>query len=73
MKLSLVKKPPVIYTYRVIEPIENRVSAKIADQFIEDLTPESEKIKLDLSNSSGIGSQRKRDRPTNKKREKTDR
>ena len=33
-----VKKPPVIFTYRIIEPIENRVSAKLVDQYIEDLT-----------------------------------
>ena len=39
-EIITVKKPPVIYTYRVIEPIENRVSAKLVDQFIEDLTPE---------------------------------
>ena len=33
-----VKKPPVIYTYRVVEPVENRISAKLAGEFIEDLT-----------------------------------
>jgi ribosome-associated heat shock protein Hsp15 len=38
-----VRKPPVTFTYRVIEPIENRVSAKLAGQFIEDLTTDVEK------------------------------
>ncbi|MFZ0282798.1 MAG: S4 domain-containing protein, partial [Bacteroidales bacterium] len=28
-EVIVVKKLPVIYTYRVIEPIENRVSAKL--------------------------------------------
>jgi ribosome-associated heat shock protein Hsp15 len=49
-----VRRPPVIYTYRVIEPIENRVSAKLAGQYIEDLTTEEEKAKLDLRQSVGI-------------------
>ncbi len=68
-EIIIVKKPPVIYTYRVIEPIENRVSAKIADQFIEDLTPEAEKAKLDLSKSGGtMYRQRGTGRPTKKER-----
>jgi ribosome-associated heat shock protein Hsp15 len=49
-----VRRPPVIFTYRVIEPIENRVSAKLAGQYIEDLTTEEEKAKLDLRQSVGI-------------------
>ena len=52
-EIITVKKPPVTYTYRVIEPIENRVSAKLVEKFIEDLTPEEEKAKLDISNSAG--------------------
>jgi ribosome-associated heat shock protein Hsp15 len=50
-----VKKPPVIFTYRVIEPIENRVSAKLVDQFAEDITPKEEKVKLDIKQSGIIG------------------
>ena len=49
-----VKKLPVIFTYRVIEPIENRVSAKLVEHFIEDLTTEEEKAKLDIRQSVGI-------------------
>jgi ribosome-associated heat shock protein Hsp15 len=68
-EIIIVKKPPVIYTYRIIEPIENRVAAKIASQFIEDLTPESEKLKLDLSNSSGtVHREKGTGRPTKKER-----
>jgi ribosome-associated heat shock protein Hsp15 len=68
-EVILVKKPPVNYTFRVIEPIENRVSAKIAGQFIEDLTPEAEKAKLDFSKSAGTGQrQRGTGRPTKKER-----
>jgi ribosome-associated heat shock protein Hsp15 len=65
----VIKKPPVSYTFRVIEPIENRVSAKIAGQYIEDLTPESEKAKLDISHSGGkVHRQRGTGRPTKKER-----
>jgi len=68
-EIILVKKPPVNYTFRVIEPIENRVSAKIAGQYIEDLTPETEKAKLDISKSAGTGHRlRGTGRPTKKER-----
>ena len=50
-EIIIVKKPPVNYSYRVIEPIENRVSAKLVEQFIEDLTPEAEKDKLNIHDS----------------------
>jgi len=68
-EIILIKKPPVSYTFRIIEPIENRVSAKIAGQYIEDLTPESEKAKLEISHSGGkVYRQRGTGRPTKKER-----
>jgi len=68
-EIILVRKPPVNYTFRVIEPIENRVSAKIAGQFIEDLTPEAEKAKLDIRKSGNAGQRlRGTGRPTKKER-----
>ena len=73
-EIIVVKKPPVNYRYRVIEPIENRVAAKLVSQFIEDITPEDEKLKLDLRNA---GSTFRRDkgtgRPTKKERRVIDR
>ncbi len=53
-EIIVVKKPPVIYSYKVIEPIENRVSAKLVGQFIEDLTPSEEKAKLDMRQAVGV-------------------
>ena len=47
-EIITVKKPPVVYSYRVIEPIENRVSAKLVTNFIEDRTPDEEKVKLNI-------------------------
>jgi ribosome-associated heat shock protein Hsp15 len=73
-EIITVKKPPVIYSYRVIEPIENRVSAKLVSNFIEDLTPDEEKAKLDLRQASGIIYRDKgTGRPTKKERRLIDR
>lgn len=64
-----VKKTPVLYRYRVLGLIEKRVSAKLAVNFVEDITPDQEIIKLDLlkMNTSGVrakgeGRPTKRDR-----------
>jgi ribosome-associated heat shock protein Hsp15 len=73
-EIITVKKPPVIYSYRVIEPIENRVSAKLVQQFVEDLTPEAEKVKLNIRDSVGIIHREKgTGRPTKKERRQIDR
>jgi ribosome-associated heat shock protein Hsp15 len=73
-EIITVKKPPVIYSYRVIEPIENRVAAKLVEQFIEDITPEDEKAKLDIKQSAGIVYRDKgTGRPTKKERRLIDR
>ncbi|MGB8489627.1 MAG: S4 domain-containing protein [Bacteroidales bacterium] len=70
----VVKKPPVVFTYRIIEPIENRVSAKLVPGFLEDLTPEEEKMKLDLR-KAGVSSFREKGtgRPTKKERRNLER
>jgi ribosome-associated heat shock protein Hsp15 len=68
-EIIIVKKPPVNYTFRVIEPIENRVSAKLVNQFIEDMTAEAEKVKLDMKQTGGIVYRDKgTGRPTKKER-----
>ena len=68
-EIITVKKPPVIYSYRVIEPIENRVAAKLVEQFIEDITPVEEKAKLDIKQAVGIVYRDKgTGRPTKKER-----
>jgi ribosome-associated heat shock protein Hsp15 len=73
-EIITVKKPPVVYSYRVIEPIENRVSAKLVEKFIEDLTKEEEKAKLDIRHSNGIVYRDKGiGRPTKKERRLIDR
>jgi ribosome-associated heat shock protein Hsp15 len=69
-----VKKPPVIFTYRVIEPIENRVSAKLVEQYVEDLTAVEERAKLGMKQTAGIVYREKgTGRPTKKERRLIDR
>ena len=73
-EIITVKKPPVNYSYRVIEPIENRVGAKLVAQFIEDLTPGEEKLKLELGQTGGVIYRDKgTGRPTKKERRQIDR
>ena len=68
-EIIIVKKPPVIFTYRVVGPVENRVSAKLVEQFVEDLTSEEEKAKMDIRQSVGIVYRDKGSgRPTKKER-----
>lgn len=69
-----VRKPPVVYTYKVKEPSGNRVSAKLIGNLIEDLTPEEEKMKLDIRQPSPGGFRpRGTGRPTKKERRLIDR
>jgi ribosome-associated heat shock protein Hsp15 len=68
-EIITVKKPPVNYTYRILEPIENRVSAKLVGNYLADLTPEEEKIKLVMHHLGGTGfRERGTGRPTKKDR-----
>jgi ribosome-associated heat shock protein Hsp15 len=73
-EMIIIKKPPVVYTYRIIEPIENRVSAKLVKNYIQDLTPDEEKIKLEIGRA-GFSSYREKGtgRPTKKERRNLDR
>ena len=64
-----VKKPPVTYQYRVLGLLGNRQSAKIIIDYVEDLTSDEEKAKLDIKNhigfeirDRGIGRPTKRER-----------
>lgn len=73
-EIVTVKKPPVIFTYRVIEPIENRVSAKLVEQYVEDLTAVEERAKLGMKQTAGIVYREKgTGRPTKKERRLIDR
>lgn len=73
-EIITVKKLPVIYKFEIIDPIENRVSAKQVPLYINDLTPEEEKIKLIAGMNPGFGFRPKGlGRPTKKERRTIDR
>lgn len=64
-----VKKPPVLYRYKVLDILEKRVSAKLAVNYVEDITPEQEVIKLDLMRMDSSGTRdRGAGRPTKRDR-----
>lgn len=73
-EIIMVKKPPVTFIYKVKAPVENRVSAKLVTNYIEDNTPESEKLKIEISRTVSAGLRRKGSgRPTKKERRTIDR
>lgn len=63
-----VKKMPVIYAYRVKDPIEKRVGAKIVHLHMEDVTPQEELDKLQMQDDFYVKRDRGTGRPTKKER-----
>lgn len=64
-----VRKGAVMFTYKVVRPVDNRVGAKLVPDFAENLTPESEMQKLRapvetffISRDRGAGRPTKKDR-----------
>ena len=65
----IIRKPPVTHTYKVIAFPPNRVSAKLAGDFILDLTSEEEKNKIRPESGSFFGYRpRGTGRPTKRER-----
>jgi ribosome-associated heat shock protein Hsp15 len=63
-----VKKMPVIYSYRVKDPIEKRVGARIVEDFVENITPPEELLKLKMQDDFFVKRDRGTGRPTKKER-----
>ena len=63
-----VRKMPVVYSYRVKDPIEKRVGAKIVDQYVEDITLQEELQKLEMQDDFFVKRDRGAGRPTKKER-----
>ena len=63
-----VRKMPVRYSYRVKEPIEKRVGAKVVGQHVEDITSREELQKLEMQDDFYIKRDRGAGRPTKKER-----
>lgn len=68
-----VRKAPITYSFRVLQPIERRVGAKLIPEILENITaPEQYEI-LEMSKISGfIGRAKGTGRPTKKERRSLD-
>lgn len=63
-----VKKPPVLYSYRVLGLLGKRLSAKAILEYAENITPESELEKRKVRDSFFIVRDKGSGRPTKKER-----
>ena len=62
-----VRKPPVTYSFRVIQLVQNRLGAKLVPEYMENITPKSELDLLEMVKISGFIDRRKGlGRPTKK-------
>ena len=68
-----IRKPPVTYSFRVLDVAENRMSAKLVPQFLENITPPEEYEILEMNKISGFINRAKGlGRPTKKERRELD-
>ncbi|MCD4769183.1 MAG: RNA-binding S4 domain-containing protein [Bacteroidales bacterium] len=72
--IIILKKLPATYSYKVKEFPPSRIPAKLVSDFIEDITPEEEKIKLKIKSGPNYGYRsRGAGRPTKRERRNIDR
>jgi len=68
-----VRKPPVVYSFRVLQLIEKRIGAKLVPEFLENITPKEQYDLLELNKISGFIDRAKgTGRPTKKDRRSLD-
>ena len=68
-----VRKPPVTYSFKVLDVTSNRVGAKLVPQYLENITPPEEYEILELQKISGfVDRARGTGRPTKKERRELD-
>ncbi|MBR1499307.1 MAG: RNA-binding S4 domain-containing protein [Bacteroidaceae bacterium] len=68
-----VRKPPVTYSFRVLQPVEKRVGAKLLPDILENITPPEQYELLEMNKISGfIGRAKGTGRPTKKDRRNLD-
>ena len=63
-----VKRPPVIYSYKVTGLLAKRLSARLVKDYIEDVTPEQELEKRKIRETFFISRDKGSGRPTKKER-----
>jgi ribosome-associated heat shock protein Hsp15 len=67
-----VKKPPVVYSYKVNGLLAKRLSARLVKDYVEDITPEQELDKLKVRETFFISRDKGSGRPTKKERRTID-
>lgn len=68
-----VRKPPVVYSFRVLQLVEKRMGAKMVPEYLENITPKEQYDLLELNKISGfIDRARGTGRPTKKDRRSLD-
>ena len=68
-----VRKPPVTYSFRVLDVTQSRMGAKLVPQFLENITPSEEYEILEMNKISGfVNRARGLGRPTKKDRRELD-
>jgi len=68
-----VRKPPVLFSYRVKGLLGKRLSARLVAEYVENITPESELEKLKVKDDFFIHRDKGAGRPTKKERRTIDR
>ena len=64
-----VRKPPITYSFRVLQPIERRVGAKLIPEVLENVTTPDQYELLEMSKIGGfVGRAKGTGRPTKKDR-----
>ncbi len=64
-----VRKPPITYSFKVLQAIERRVGARLIPEILEDVTPPQQYELLEMSKISGfVGRAKGTGRPTKKDR-----
>lgn len=54
-----VKKPPITYTFRVKDLTQNRLGAKLVENYLENITPKSQYDIFEMARISGFVDRRK--------------
>ncbi len=68
-----VRRPPVTYSFRVLQPIQNRVGAKLVPTVLENVTPPDQYELLEMNRIGGfVNRARGTGRPTKKERRALD-
>ena len=67
------RKPPITYSFKVLQAIQNRVGAKLVPEVLENVTAKEQLELLEMNRISGfVGRARGTGRPTKKERRELD-